>query len=232
MTRRSAALLKRSQPSGKQFGPKFDLVRTVFETIKDDIAPKRTLMGWLDLTGAREEAAREASVSKAAHIQTSDGFFVDVDVSIVYTITDPYLVFTRLGTGRLFETNGIVPKAEPVLKQTLGEKRENPANIILGHEVMLAANGFTPVDNALIPTGRIDPVAGLDIGGDGARQIVVGGVNRLAALRPVGVAVGQQGVGGAVEDLEAQSLAKAPLQLELEATEIDGARSRVFEDLK
>jgi aldose 1-epimerase len=31
---------------------------------------------------------------------------------------------------------------------------------ILGHEVMLAANGFTPVDDALIPTGRIEPVAG------------------------------------------------------------------------
>ncbi|HJY82586.1 MAG TPA: SPFH domain-containing protein [Candidatus Binatia bacterium] len=75
----------------------------------------------LDLTGAREESAREATVSKAAHIQTSDGFFVDVDVSILYKITDPYLVFTRLGTGRAFETNGILPKAEPVLKQTLGE---------------------------------------------------------------------------------------------------------------
>jgi len=75
----------------------------------------------LDLTGAREEAAREASVTKPAHIQTSDGFFVDVDVSILYRITDPYLVFTHLGTGRLFETAGIMPKAEPVLKQTLGE---------------------------------------------------------------------------------------------------------------
>jgi len=75
----------------------------------------------LDLTGTREEAAEEARVTKAAHIQTSDGFFVDVDVSILYRITDPYKVFTSLGAGRLFETNGIVPKAEPVLKQTLGE---------------------------------------------------------------------------------------------------------------
>jgi regulator of protease activity HflC (stomatin/prohibitin superfamily) len=75
----------------------------------------------LDLTGAREESAREATITKAAHIQTSDGFFVDVDVSILYKIVDPYLVFTRLGTGRAFETNGILPKAEPVLKQTLGE---------------------------------------------------------------------------------------------------------------
>jgi regulator of protease activity HflC (stomatin/prohibitin superfamily) len=75
----------------------------------------------IDLTGAREEAAREARVSKPAHIQTSDGFFVDVDLSILYRIVDPYIVFTRLGPGRLFEENGIVPKAEPILKQALGE---------------------------------------------------------------------------------------------------------------
>src|SRR5215470_8699308 len=75
----------------------------------------------LDLTGAREEAAREATISKPAHIQTSDGFFVDVDASIIYKIVDPYLVFTRLGAGRAFETSGLMPKAEPVLKQTLGE---------------------------------------------------------------------------------------------------------------
>jgi regulator of protease activity HflC (stomatin/prohibitin superfamily) len=75
----------------------------------------------LDLTSAREEATREATVTKAAHIQTSDGFFVDIDVSILYRIADPHLVFTRLGPGRLFESNGVVPKAEPVLKQALGE---------------------------------------------------------------------------------------------------------------
>jgi regulator of protease activity HflC (stomatin/prohibitin superfamily) len=75
----------------------------------------------LDLTSTREESAHEAAVTKAAHIQTSDGFFVDVDVSILYKIVDPHRVFTRLGPGQLFATNGIVPKAEPVLKQTLGE---------------------------------------------------------------------------------------------------------------
>jgi regulator of protease activity HflC (stomatin/prohibitin superfamily) len=58
---------------------------------------------------------------KAAHIQTSDGFFVDVDVAIMYRIIDPYLLITTVGPGRLFEDNGIVPKAEPVLKEALGE---------------------------------------------------------------------------------------------------------------
>jgi regulator of protease activity HflC (stomatin/prohibitin superfamily) len=74
-----------------------------------------------DLTGTREEAAREASVTQAARIQTSDGFFVDVDASILYKIADPYKVFTKLGPGLAFETGGIMPKAEPVLKQTFGE---------------------------------------------------------------------------------------------------------------
>ena len=59
--------------------------------------------------------------SKAAHIQTSDGFFVDVDVSIIYHIRDPYKVFTTIGPGDLYEDNGIIPKAEPALKATLGE---------------------------------------------------------------------------------------------------------------
>ena len=97
----------------------FHIVLKAFDLEQMYLFPKDLQI--LDLTGAREEAAREAVVSKPAHIQTSDGFFVDVDVSILYRIRDPYLVFTTLGPGTAFETNGIVPKAEPVLKQTLGE---------------------------------------------------------------------------------------------------------------
>jgi regulator of protease activity HflC (stomatin/prohibitin superfamily) len=58
---------------------------------------------------------------KAAYIQTSDGFFVDVDVAIMYRIVDPYLLITTVGPGRQFEDGGIIPKAEPVLKEALGE---------------------------------------------------------------------------------------------------------------
>ncbi len=58
---------------------------------------------------------------KAALIQTSDGFFVDVDLSIIYRIVDPYKVITTVGPGRMFEDNGLIPKAEPVMKQALGE---------------------------------------------------------------------------------------------------------------
>ena len=75
----------------------------------------------LELTAFPNTAADAARKDKAAHIQTSDGFFVDVDVSILYRIKDPYLVFTKIGPGSLFEHNGIIPKAEPALKETLGK---------------------------------------------------------------------------------------------------------------
>jgi regulator of protease activity HflC (stomatin/prohibitin superfamily) len=75
----------------------------------------------LELTNTPSTAALTARREKAAHIQTSDGFFVDVDVSILYRISDPYLVFTMIGPGTLYEDNGIMPKAEPILKANLGE---------------------------------------------------------------------------------------------------------------
>lgn len=74
----------------------------------------------LELTNYKKSASKFARMARAAHIQTSDGFFVDVDVSIVYRIEDPYKVFTSIGPGRLYEDNGIIPKAEPALKDTLG----------------------------------------------------------------------------------------------------------------
>ena len=69
----------------------------------------------------RRRLPKYYAFDKAAHIQTSDGFFVDVDCTILYHITDPYLVLTTVGPGRMYEINGVVPKAEPVLKQSLGE---------------------------------------------------------------------------------------------------------------
>jgi regulator of protease activity HflC (stomatin/prohibitin superfamily) len=102
----------------------------------------------LELTNSPSTAALSSRQEKAAHIQTSDGFFVDVDVSILYRISDPYLVFTMIGPGILYEDNGIVPKAEPILKATLGEltteefynsplrvKRTNAAKEILNREL-------------------------------------------------------------------------------------------------
>ena len=74
-----------------------------------------------DLTNHQEERAAAAyRTEKAAHIQTSDGFYVDVDLSILFRIEDPYKVITMIGPGQLYIDNGIMPRAEPMLKQTLG----------------------------------------------------------------------------------------------------------------
>ena len=74
-----------------------------------------------ELTNYPDSASHEARREKAAHIQTSDGFFVDVDVSVLYHIVDPYKVISTVGPGMLYEDNGIFPKVEPKLKEALGE---------------------------------------------------------------------------------------------------------------
>lgn len=72
-----------------------------------------------DLTSFRNTAS-SPFLDKVAHIQTSDGFFVDVDVSVIFKIEDPIRVIKTLGAGELFFLNGILPKTEPALKETLG----------------------------------------------------------------------------------------------------------------
>ena len=57
----------------------------------------------------------------SARIQTSDGFYVDADVSIFFKIADPVKVINTIGVGELFFTSAILPKTEPVLKETLGK---------------------------------------------------------------------------------------------------------------
>jgi len=67
------------------------------------------------------KASETVRTERAAKIQTSDGFYVDVDVSILYKIVDAYKLITTIGSGTLYLKNGILPKAEPVLKQAFGE---------------------------------------------------------------------------------------------------------------
>jgi len=78
----------------------------------------------LELTAFPEEKEKgdtSRHYVKAAKIQTSDGFYVDVDVTILYKIIDPYKLITTVGPGELFLHGGILPKAEPILKQAFGE---------------------------------------------------------------------------------------------------------------
>jgi regulator of protease activity HflC (stomatin/prohibitin superfamily) len=73
----------------------------------------------LEMSSAEDNSRR--SFLPAAKIQTSDGFFVDVDVSIIYRIYDSYKINNFFGLGSSYLSNGIEPKAEPILKASLGK---------------------------------------------------------------------------------------------------------------
>ena len=74
----------------------------------------------LEAERAGDQDERFTRLAKAAYIQTSDGFFVKLDASILYRIEDPVKLVNRVGAGKLYEDNGILPVAENAIKQTLG----------------------------------------------------------------------------------------------------------------
>lgn len=86
-----------------------------------------TDMQVLDLTNNKREVGIEARneanhrIEPAVQINTSDGSQVTVDVTVLYRITDPTLVITQFGPGRLFENNAVIPKTISALKKNLGE---------------------------------------------------------------------------------------------------------------
>lgn len=53
-------------------------------------------------------------------IQTSEGYQVKVDVSILYRVKDPYMVVTKVGPGKIYETKVVTRQADQILRQTLG----------------------------------------------------------------------------------------------------------------
>jgi regulator of protease activity HflC (stomatin/prohibitin superfamily) len=72
--------------------------------------------------GSKEVQKTEpySTVMPTAHLETSDGFYVDADISIMYRITDPYKTITSLGAGDLY-LNQIREKVPAVLKATFGQ---------------------------------------------------------------------------------------------------------------
>ncbi|MGA1867100.1 MAG: SPFH domain-containing protein [bacterium] len=85
--------------------------------------PRHLLL--LDITNERRDYTALGRVAtrkeSAVRIETSDGFYVYADVSILFRIDNPYLAITTLGPGKEIWDNGIIPKAEPFIKKVLGE---------------------------------------------------------------------------------------------------------------
>ncbi len=75
----------------------------------------------INFSGSSSETSDQSRQSDSIKIQTSDGYNVQLDVSIIYRIKDPYHVFTEAGPGRAFEDRLVIPRADRILRKTLGE---------------------------------------------------------------------------------------------------------------
>lgn len=85
------------------------------------VFPKSVRAVTLHSGGSKNETLEKfVRYEDAAHIQTSDGFFINLDVSILYRVKDPYKVVKEFGAGTLYEQNGIVSQVETYLKLTMG----------------------------------------------------------------------------------------------------------------
>jgi len=75
----------------------------------------------LNLSDTESEISAQTRSAPSIKIQTSDGYNVQLDVSVLYRIKDPYRVFVEAGPGRAFEDRLVVPRADRILRRTLGE---------------------------------------------------------------------------------------------------------------
>jgi len=84
-------------------------------TMRDDPDPRQKVTETIS-----ENDEKFTRLVKAAYIQTSDGFYVKMDASILYCIEDPVKLVNMVGAGKLYEDNGILPIAENAIKVRLG----------------------------------------------------------------------------------------------------------------
>ncbi len=59
----------------------------------------------------------------AIKVPTVDGYPVDVDVTVLYRVTDPYKVASKFGFGRAYEEAVVIRFTDPVIKRYLGDLR-------------------------------------------------------------------------------------------------------------
>lgn len=68
-----------------------------------------------------ERHRQDFRVAPAIRIQTSEGYQVTVDITVLYRVVDPYAVLTKVGAGRIYETKVVSRRADKILRQTLGK---------------------------------------------------------------------------------------------------------------
>jgi regulator of protease activity HflC (stomatin/prohibitin superfamily) len=78
----------------------------------------------LELSNSRSEQTQDLEGHRAApgvNIQTSEGYTVQVEVTVLFRLADPFKVMQTIGPGRLFEDSAVIPRAQQDLRRALGE---------------------------------------------------------------------------------------------------------------
>jgi regulator of protease activity HflC (stomatin/prohibitin superfamily) len=75
----------------------------------------------INFSDSTSEVSQQFRSAPSIKIQTSDGYNVQLDVSVLYRLADAYRVLTETGPGRAFEDRLVVPRADRILRKTLGE---------------------------------------------------------------------------------------------------------------
>jgi regulator of protease activity HflC (stomatin/prohibitin superfamily) len=76
----------------------------------------------LELSNSRSEEDLEGHrIAPGVNIQTSEGYAVQLDLTVLYRIADPLKVMQAIGPGRLFEDSVVIPRAQQDLRRALGE---------------------------------------------------------------------------------------------------------------
>lgn len=98
-------------------GPGLRFVTPGYERLH--VFPRNMLL--LEFNDDQLQSSSEAAQAPSINIQTSEGYRVRVDVSVMYRIVDPYKVISAVGPGSAYETALIRPRSDTVLRQTLGQ---------------------------------------------------------------------------------------------------------------
>ncbi len=77
----------------------------------------------VEFTNDQSERGADHRTLPAVNVPTVDGYPITVDVTVLYRITDPFLVVSRFGFGKGYEDNVVIRFTDPAIKQHLGELR-------------------------------------------------------------------------------------------------------------
>jgi regulator of protease activity HflC (stomatin/prohibitin superfamily) len=75
----------------------------------------------INFSDSPSEVSLQQRTAPSIKIQTSDGYNVQLDVTVLYRLKDAYKVFIEAGPGRAFEERLVIPRADRILRKTLGE---------------------------------------------------------------------------------------------------------------